>query len=702
MLMLAVVLAACNGGGAADSGIPPDAVPTDVAGLPCPAPATSGWHSLTGTRFRDLGFTGANQGWLVGDNGSIARTNDGGVTWHAQSVPTNAPLLSAVFGDSDHGWAFGPQHALATTDGGQHWACAGFPPLASVVQVWLVKSGDIVVSGMDAAAQSKTFASSDGGAHWHATNFRVMSVTPHGSVLGVDANGSWGRSTDLGRTFVPQRSVTSTAPLMWMGGDATGAAWALVGAAGLSSPNSNWEVQTLYRSNDDGATWSRVADMPLDARVYELRVSADGSGWARFQQAQPRGMPSQNDVMSTTDGGLTWSRVLPPGATLPIGDHAQLVDARTMVVGIADVMLTSDGGKTWLPMVLPGVTDPSISLNSRIWRDAGGALVAMADNGRTFRSIDQGRSWAALDLPGASYGDAWQGIRDLWFTDTQHGLAVTFSSTLLQTEDGGRHWLARPGVLSQHSGNSAHGLQFSTPTTAWVLSDLGLLRSLDAGSGWAPAPLPMALANRQIGSMGFSGPQDGWLIPAVYSGGTDALFATRDGGLTWQERPSFQASVVDVLAFANANLVLHAPYTGGLRRSIDGGLNWTAIRPTSPAAAGGIALLHFADASHAWALVGGAHAYRSSDGGQTWQESDTLSARGRSAVFTDLKFADAMHGWIAGADGLLLATVDGGITWNRQATGTAQTLSKLFVLDADHAWAGGDRGGIFVTATGGR
>ena len=525
---------------------------------------------------------------------------------------------------------------------------------------------------------------------------------PRGSVLGVDANGSWGRSTDLGRTLVPQTSVTSTAPLTWMGSDGAGAAWALVGAAGLGSPYGNWEVQTLYRSNDDGATWSRVADMPLDARVYELRLSTDGSGWARFQQAQPRGMPSPNDVMSTSDGGLTWSRVLPPGVTLPIGDNAQLVDARTMAVGYFDLMLTSDGGQTWFPMVLPGVTEPITSFNSRIWRDAGGALVAMAGNGRCFRSIDQGRSWAALELPGASYRDSWQEIRDLWFTDTLHGLAVTYSSTLLQTEDGGLHWLARPGLLSQHSGNSAHGLQFSTPTTAWVLSDLGLLRSLDAGNSWAPVPLPVALANRQLGGMGFSGPHDGWLIPAVYDGGTDALFATQDGGLTWQERPSFQASVVDVLAFANANLVLHAPYSGGLRRSTDGGLSWAVIGPTSPAAAGSVTLLHFADANHAWALGGGAHAYRSSDGGQTWQESDTLSARGRNAVFMDLKFADSMHGWIAGADGLLLATVDGGVTWNRQATGTAQTLSKLFVLDADHAWAAGDRGSIFATATGGR
>lgn len=54
----------------------------------------------------------------------IARTYDGGITWHVQLdslIPTGWGLSDLSFADSLHGLAVGPEKILRTTDGGKHW-----------------------------------------------------------------------------------------------------------------------------------------------------------------------------------------------------------------------------------------------------------------------------------------------------------------------------------------------------------------------------------------------------------------------------------------------------------------------------------------------------------------------------------------------------------------------------------------------------
>jgi photosystem II stability/assembly factor-like uncharacterized protein len=59
-------------------------------------------------------------------------------------------------------------------------------------------------------------------------------------------------------------------------------------------------------------------------------------------------------------------------------------------------------------------------------------------------------------------------------------------------------------------------------------------------------------------------------------------------------------------------------------------------------------------------------------------------------------FADAKRGWAVGyysdvAESVVLGTHDGGATWGVEHVQRGELLRALFVLDANHAWAAGDR-----------
>jgi hypothetical protein len=75
--------------------------------------------SIRSQYFRKIRFLNDSIGWVVGDQGALLKTKDGGNTWSV--LPTNVghDLLSFYFTDEYHGWAAGLGGTIIkTTDGG--------------------------------------------------------------------------------------------------------------------------------------------------------------------------------------------------------------------------------------------------------------------------------------------------------------------------------------------------------------------------------------------------------------------------------------------------------------------------------------------------------------------------------------------------------------------------------------------------------
>jgi len=87
----------------------------------------SGQVGPSGT-FNDIHFINNQEGWVVGNVGLIAHTEDGGASWNTQTNPDpqNRSLYGVFFYDEDHGWATGVDGViLHTIDGGTNWAIVG-------------------------------------------------------------------------------------------------------------------------------------------------------------------------------------------------------------------------------------------------------------------------------------------------------------------------------------------------------------------------------------------------------------------------------------------------------------------------------------------------------------------------------------------------------------------------------------------------
>lgn len=82
------------------------------------------WSSQTSGTTKDLNsvfFINANQGWAVGDEGTILYSNNGGISWTTQVSGVTDNLNSVYFINNQKGWITGENGViLYTTNGGDN------------------------------------------------------------------------------------------------------------------------------------------------------------------------------------------------------------------------------------------------------------------------------------------------------------------------------------------------------------------------------------------------------------------------------------------------------------------------------------------------------------------------------------------------------------------------------------------------------
>ncbi len=93
------------------------------------------------------------------------------------------------------------------------------------------------------------------------------------------------------------------------------------------------------------------------------------------------------------------------------------------------------------------------------------------------------------------------------------------------------------------------------------------------------------------------------------------------------------------------------------------------------------------------------HIIISSDGGETWQQTEVPTR----ATLTGVDFYDRNLGWVVGHDSVILRTKDGGVTWERVhwAPEDEAPFFDVWFSDAENGIAIGAYGSYFTTSDGG-
>ena len=143
-------------------------------------------------------------------------------------------------------------------------------------------------------------------------------------------------------------------------------------------------------------------------------------------------------------------------------------------------------------------------------------------------------------------------------------------------------------------------------------------------------------------SASFPDTLNGWVV-----GNDQAVYRTRDGGLSWERQP------------------IDAPYH-----------SFWGVCAT--------------DEARGWICGTGGSIYSTIDGGGTWSR-QTSQAR---VTLNEICFLDSLTGWVVGDGGLIMRTADGGATWTEVESGTTSDLNSVDFRSAERGWACGEDGSV--------
>jgi photosystem II stability/assembly factor-like uncharacterized protein len=258
--------------------------------------------------------------------------------------------------------------------------------------------------------------------------------------------------------------------------------------------------------------------------------------------------------------------------------------------------------------------------------------------------------------------------------------------------------------LESHTRKSLRGIGVSGDTV-WATGTHGTyLLSQDGGATWTGHQVPGAesLDFRGVVAFGASA-----FLLAAGPGELSRIYYTAHLGDDWKIQFANHApkGFFDCMAFFDERhgIVVGDPLNGRFEilRSNDGGASWHSEVRVMPAAIegeGAFAASNSCVTTHGdknvWFVTGGkaARVFRSEDGGDTWQVSDSPIVHGEASTgIFSVAFRDSLHGVIAGGDYLhpereganLATTSDGGRSWKLASIAPQRFFSAVAYVAED-------------------
>lgn len=579
---------------------------------------------------------------MVGDNGTILKSVNGGITWKQQRTRIREDLYAVSFIDENTGMAVGTNGIILKTHNcGESW--------------------DKLISGRNDTLRGISMLSSQ----------RIIAVGDTGTLLkSIDGGDTWqyspvsGFSPNLNGVFFPTPDFGAI--------------------VGDSFPN--FGGPPVIFSSDSGATFSPLGPDP------GLENISINSVW--LPKTDPNKLilvGNRGTILNTTTAGSIWNIPSIP-TTVPLKHVWFFTEDDGFAIGPNGVLLrTRDCGNTWSLVNMPSNRDNRdlITLtfpdSTRGYIGGGfGAIFTTDNGGNSFQAVQSG-----------FYPD----LTDVAFLDDSFGIAVGGLGSILRTANGGNSWeQANSGTVRRWEAvgvaeNDPNGTRFWA--AGGIFGDSARISfSEDSGVTWTPQPIPSPF---KLFDITFSDSLNGMAV-----GLNGVIYCTKNGGKNWQAKNSGSNEWLLDVSMPNDSCAFVAGGFGTLLKTTNSGNTWTPLNPRTQE---WLTAVTFLDDSFGIAAGNHGVIIRTDDGGKNWEDisspnisidfTDVSLFRGKSANkttgFSNLEITAVGHA------GTLLYSSDGGDTWNEQFSKTRQNLLASFFRDSLSGWVVGELGTILHT-----
>lgn len=534
------------------------------------------WISPTplGNDLMSLAFADIQHGVVVGKQGTLLLTGNGGENWEVILTGGKQNFSSVAWFNNRY---YAMNGNILTSADGRHWATHYSHPEHSFSSISFIDEMHWYAWAPGTLKDNLAYTT-DGGHSWRFV-YRQPLANASGIVF-VDSTTGFAKTS---YSILKTNDAGITWNTIYSVDDET--------FSGFSYKVVNKDVILFYgrvrhnmggqdegiieRSSDGGVSWTPVL------RNYQLisawRFADSLHGYAAcVTEPQDGSYYVDNKLLTTSDGGLTWEQHPMPdfGYYAGIWIHPT---GKIQLVGAGGRMTsTSDTGVTWQRQS-GGFIDASIE---HLYSLGGNHLFMEADTGdryhRWYRSNDAGMTWVKAN--GTCYTEF------AAFSDSLHGFLLDRKiDTLITyyTTDGGFNW-----QVNEFPMTSMNEGEFSTPAPGAlfvkIYNDSVFCFTTDYGSTYTVRYLP------HNGKLFFLSVDTGYLV--TINPWEVTFNITHDRGLTWNSKslgvyPNF-TSVRYFRAFSNNFWVLGlsgADYSGNpisdLLLSSDGGATWRKVYP---------------------------------------------------------------------------------------------------------------------------